>query len=116
MAHARAGEPGGESYPAKVRVCTSRHCNTPQHGSNVELVVTGSPGTMTAPAESLPSSITVDLEDEAVPAETVLTEGSRTLWSSAPIRGGLLPGRVVAVRLTPRGDVSVRVLRFAVRA
>jgi hypothetical protein len=70
---------------------------------------------VTAPGDSPPASISVDFDDEPVPAERVLTHGSRAVWSSAAIREHLLPPRVVAVRLTPRGGASTRVLRFAVR-
>jgi hypothetical protein len=45
----------------------------------------------------------------------VRTDGSRILRSSAPIRQRLLAPRVVAVRLTTRGDGRTTVLRFAVR-
>ena len=82
---------------------------------DIELEVAGSPAEVTAPADSLLPSIAIELEDEPVPVEKVLTGGSRTFWVSAAIQERLLPPRVVAVRLTPRGDGSTRVLRFAVR-
>jgi 4-amino-4-deoxy-L-arabinose transferase-like glycosyltransferase len=82
---------------------------------DIELEVTGSPAAMIAPADSLPASIAVDLEDEPVPVQEMRTDGSRTFWLSAAIGERLLPPRVVAVRLAPRGGGVTRVLRFAVR-
>ena len=82
---------------------------------DIELEVAGSPAVVAVPGGSPPASIKVDLEDEPLPVEKARTDSSRTFWSSAPIRERLLPQRVVAVRLTPGGDGSTRVLRFAVR-
>ena len=82
---------------------------------DIELELVGGASPQTASAHSLPEPITVEIEDEAVPVEKVATDGSRTRWSSAPIRERSLPQRVVAVRLTSRGNDSTRVVHFAVR-
>ena len=82
---------------------------------DIELELLGGASPQTASAHSLPEPITVEIEDEAVPVEKVATDGSRTRWSSAPIRERSLPQRVVAVRLTSRGNDSTRVVHFAVR-
>jgi len=113
-AKADAGEPGAAaiqrrrarlSPAAWIRRSTARHRAGARRW--------GIP--QTASAHSLPEPITVEIEDEAVPVEKVATDGSRTRWSSAPIRERSLPQRVVAVRLTSRGNDSTRVVRFAVR-
>jgi Dolichyl-phosphate-mannose-protein mannosyltransferase len=82
---------------------------------DIEVEFADRPAAVTAPADSQLASIAVALEDEAVPVEEVPSDGPRTFWVSAAIRERVLPARIVAVRLTPRGDGTIRVLRFAVR-
>ncbi len=69
-----------------------------------------------APDDARSGPIAVEFDDEPLPADKVLSEGSRASWSSIVIESGARARSVVRVRLVPRpASRTVGVLRFTVR-
>jgi hypothetical protein len=69
--------------------------------------------TMASGSSEMP--ITVNLDQQPLQVDRLSRQGTRLSWSSVPIPTERVCRRVFAVRITPVGESTVRILRFAVR-